>query len=275
MGKIVSLNNERVRRVQALERSTRRRYHEGLFVAEGLRLVQELLDVDLPIHEVFYTPVFAESVPGSSLVAACMERANSCWEVSAEVMQALADTETSQGILVVLPIPDLPCDASAPFTLIPDGIRDPGNLGTMLRTAWAAGVSQVLLPPGMVDYTNPKVVRAAMGAHFHIPIHRTTWDDIRSGLDGVEVWLAEAGPGTPYDVVDWCGPVALIVGGEAEGASPAGHALAAGRHVTIPMARGVDSLNAAMAAVIVLFEVARQRGVGRDAIPGICDCPAR
>lgn len=97
MGKIVSLNNERVRRVQALERSTRRRYHEGLFVAEGLRLVQELLDVDLPIHEVFYTPVFAESVPGSSLVAACMERANSCWEVSAEVMQALADTETSQG----------------------------------------------------------------------------------------------------------------------------------------------------------------------------------
>jgi len=263
MAKIVSLNNERVRRVQALERSTRRRFHEGLFVAEGLRLVHEALTVGLPIHEAFYTAAFAESAPGGALVAACAERANSCWEVSAEVMQALADTETPQGILIVLPIPDLHCDAAAPLTLIPDAIRDPGNLGTMLRTAWAAGVSQVLLPPGTVDYTNPKVVRAAMGAHFALPIHRATWDDIHTGLHGVEAWLAEAGPGTPYDAVDWRGRAALVVGGEAEGASPAGRALAAGRRVTIPMARGVDSLNAAMAAVIVLFEAARQRGVGR------------
>lgn len=263
MGKIVSLNNERVRRVQALERSTRRRYHDGLFVAEGLRLVQEALVADISIHEVFYTAALAESVPGGTLVAACIERANSSWEVSAEVMQALADTETPQGILIVAPIPNSRCDAAAPLTLIPDAIRDPGNLGTMLRTAWAAGVSQVLLPPGTVDYTNPKVVRAAMGAHFALPVRRATWDDIRVDLDGVDVWLAEAGPGTPYDAVDWRGRVALIVGGEAEGASHEGRALAVGRHVTIPMARGVDSLNAAMAAVIILFEAARQRGVGR------------
>jgi TrmH family RNA methyltransferase len=263
MGKIVSLNNERVRRVQALERSTRRRYHDGLFVAEGLRLVQEILNVALPIHEAFYTAAFAESASGSSLVTACMERADSCWEVSEEMMQALADTETPQGILAVLPIPDLRCDAIAPLTLIPDAIRDPGNLGTMLRTAWAAGVSQVLLPPGTVDYTNPKVVRAAMGAHFHISVHRATWEEIRAALNKAEVWLAEAGPGIPYDVVDWRGCVALVVGGEAEGASPEGRALAVDRHVTIPMACGVDSLNAAMAAVIVLFEAARQRGVGR------------
>ena len=263
MSKIVSLNNERVRRVQALERSTRRRYHDGLFVAEGLRLVQEILNVDFPIHELFYTAAFAESAPGRSLVATCVERANSYWEVSQAVMQALADTETPQGILAVLPIPDLRCDASAPLTLVPDAIRDPGNLGTMLRTAWAAGVSQVLLPPGTVDYTNPKVVRAGMGAHFHIPIHRATWEEIHAGLDGSEVWLAEAGPGTSYDAVDWRRRVALVVGGEAEGASPEGRVLAVDRHVTIPMAPGVDSLNAAMAAVIVLFEAARQRGVGR------------
>jgi len=266
MGRIVSLNNGRVRRVQALERSTRRRYHEGLFVAEGLRLVQEILNADLSIHEVFYTAAFASSAPGSALVTACLERTSACWEVSAEVMQALADTETPQGILVVLPIPDLHCDAAAPLTLIPDAIRDPGNLGTMLRTAWAAGVSQILLPPGTVDYTNPKVVRAGMGAHFYLPVRRAAWEEIRAGMDGVEVWLAETGPGIPYDAVDWRGRVALIVGGEAEGASPEGRALAAGRHVTIPMACGVDSLNAAMAAVIVLFEAARQRGVGRGAM---------
>jgi TrmH family RNA methyltransferase len=263
MGKIVSLKSERVRRVQTLERSTRRRYHEGLFVAEGLRLVQEILAADLPIHEVFYTAAFVESASGHDLVTGCVERTNACWEVSEDVMQALADTETPQGILVVLPIPDLHCDAAAPFTLIPDGIRDPGNLGTMLRTAWAAGVSQVLLPPGTVDYTNPKVVRAGMGAHFYLPIHRATWEDIHTGLGATEVWLAEAGPGTPYDAVNWRGRVALVVGGEAEGASSEGRALAADQHVTIPMAPGVDSLNAAMAAVIVLFEAARQRGIGR------------
>jgi len=263
VGKIVSLSNERVRRVQALERSTRRRYQESLFVVEGLRLAQEAVDAGSPIHEAFYTAAFAASAAGQSLVAACAARAASCWEVSSEVMQALADTETPQGILLVVPILHLPCEAQSPLTLIPDAVRDPGNLGTMLRTAWAAGVSQVLLPPGTVDYTGPKVVRAGMGAHFHLPLRRATWDEIRAAVAGSAIWLAEAGPGTPYDAVDWRGRVTLIVGGEAEGAGPEGRALAAGRHVVIPMAPGVDSLNAAMAAAILLFEAARQRGVGR------------
>lgn len=176
----------------------------------------------------------------------------------------LADTETPQGILLVMAIPALHGDETAPFILIPDGVRDPGNLGTMLRAAWAAGVSQVLLPPGTVDYTSPKVVRAGMGAHFHLPLRRAAWDEIRAVVVEAAVWLAEAGPGTPYDAVDWRGCIVLVVGGEAEGASPEGRALAAGRHVVVPMARGVDSLNAALASAIVLFEAARQRGVGRD-----------
>jgi TrmH family RNA methyltransferase len=233
-------------------------------VVEGLRLAQEALDAGLPIREAFYTEAFAESAPGKSLIDACVARSESSWEVSPDVMQVLSDTETPQGILLVMPIPDLPCDEEAPFILIPDNVRDPGNLGTMLRAAWAAGVSQVLLPPGTVDYTSPKVVRAGMGAHFHLPLRRAAWDEIRAVVARADVWLAEAGQGTPYDAVDWRGRVALIVGGEAEGAGPAGRTLAAGRHVVIPMARGVDSLNAAMASAIVLFEAARQRGVGRE-----------
>lgn len=264
MGRIVSLNNERVRRVQALERSTRRRYHEGLLVVEGLRLAQEALGAGLPIHEAFYTATFAAGALGQSLVDACTTRSISAWEVAPEVMQALSDTETPQGILLVMPIPDLRCSEDAPLILIPDNVRDPGNLGTMLRAAWAAGVSQVLLPPGAVDYTSPKVVRAGMGAHFHLPLRRAAWDEIRALVAEAAVWLAEAGQGTPYDAVDWRGRVALIVGGEAEGAGPEGRALAADRRVVIPMARGVDSLNAALASAIVLFEAARQRGVGRE-----------
>jgi TrmH family RNA methyltransferase len=263
VGRIVSLNNERVRRVQALERSTRRRYHEGLLVVEGLRLAQEALGAGLPVREVFYTEAFAGSVSGKPLVDACVVQSVSSWEVSPDVMQALADTETPQGILLVMPIPALRCGEDAPFSLIPDSIRDPGNLGTMLRAAWAAGVSQVLVPPGTVDYTSPKVVRAGMGAHFHLPMRRAAWDEIRAVSAGADVWLAEVGQGTPYDAVDWRGRVALIVGGEAEGASLEGRTLAAGRHVVIPMARGVDSLNAAMASAIVLFEAARQRRIGR------------
>ncbi len=263
MSRIVSLNNERVRRVQALERSTRRRYHEGLLVVEGLRLAQEALGAGLPIHEAFYTETFTAGALGKSLVDTCAARFISAWEVAPDVMQALSDTETPQGILFVMPIPDLHCREDAPFTLIPDNVRDPGNLGTMLRAAWAAGVSQVLLPPGTVDYTSPKVVRAGMGAHFQLPLRRAAWDEIRARVAEADVWLAEAGQGTPYNAVDWRGRVALIVGGEAEGAGPEGRALAASRRVVIPMARGVDSLNAALASAIVLFEAARQRGVGR------------
>lgn len=225
-------------------------------------MVQEALDTALPIHEVFFTEHFASSAAGKPLVDTSAARAATCWEVSDDVMAAMSDTETPQGILAVMPIPNLHCRAEVPFTLIPDSVRDPGNLGTILRTAWATNVSQVLLPPGTVDYLNPKVVRAGMGAHLHVPMRQVSWDVIRDVATGADVWLAEAGRGTCYDGVDWRGRVALIVGGEAEGASSEGRALAGDRHVYIPMAAGVDSLNAAMAAVVLLFEAARQRRVG-------------
>jgi TrmH family RNA methyltransferase len=232
-----------------------------MLAIEGLRLVQEVLNTDLSIHKVFYTETVASGASGRSVVEACAARAIACWEVSADVMDAMSDTETPQGILIVMPIPDLRCRADDPFTLIPDSVRDPGNLGTILRTAWAAGVSQVLLPPGTVDYLNPKVVRAGMGAHLHMPMQQASWDKIRSIVGNADVWLAEANRGTRYDAVDWRGRVTLVVGGEAEGASDEGRALAGDRCVYIPMAANVDSLNAAMAAVVLLFEAAKQRHV--------------
>ncbi|MBC7225129.1 MAG: RNA methyltransferase, partial [Anaerolineae bacterium] len=116
------------------------------------------------------------------------------------------------------------------------------------------------LPPGTVDPTNPKVVRAAMGAHFRLPLRpRAAWDAIAERLSGRPTWLAAPQGGTPYDQVDWKAPSALIIGGEAEGASPEAEALATGR-VHIPMAQGVESLNAAVAAAVLLFEARRQRG---------------
>ncbi|MBN2004072.1 MAG: RNA methyltransferase [Anaerolineae bacterium] len=261
VSQITSLNNDRVRRVQALMRSTRRRLHEGLFAIEGRRLVQEALDAGLPLVEVFFTADFAADPAGQALVEAVCERSGSCWEVPASVFAVLADTETPQGVLAVLPLPDLPLppDDASGLVLIPDGVRDPGNLGTILRAAWAAGVAQVWLPPGTADVTNPKVVRAGMGAHFHVPMRRATWDELQEGLAGFSVWLAEAGHGVAYDAVDWRGRMALIVGGEATGPGAAARALNGAHGVYIPMAAGVDSLNVAVATAVLLFEAARQR----------------
>ncbi len=260
VGRIESLSNDKVRRVQALLRSTRRRHREGLLVAEGVRLVREAVVAELPLTWCFYTADFAATAVGGALVERiAMAGEGALWEVTPEVLAALTDTETPQGVVVVMPTPVLPAPDAPAVTLILDGVRDPGNLGTILRTAWAAGVSQVLLPPGAVDPTNPKVVRAGMGAHFHVPIRRCGWDEICAEVAGASVWLAAADGATLYDAVDWRGRVALIMGGEAEGAGPEARALAGSRRVMIPMAPGVESLNAAVATAILLFEMARQR----------------
>ncbi len=178
-------------------------------------------------------------------------------EVPDDVMRAMSDTVTPQGVLAVLPLPELATGDGPQYVLIPDLVRDPGNLGTMLRTAWAADITQVLLPPGSVDPTNPKVVRAAMGAHFRLPIRSAGWDEIWERVGDARVFVAEARRGQPYNEVNWRGDVALVVGGEAAGAG--GEARAAAAYVHIPMARGAESLNAAVAAGILLFEGARQR----------------
>lgn len=264
MGQITSLNNERVRRAQALQRGARRRDREGLLTVEGLRLADEALRWGGPIAEAFYTETFAASEAGRPLLAALADRAIPCWETAEAVFATLADTQTPQGILLVLPLPELPVPSRPALVLAPDGVRDPGNLGTMLRTAWAVGVSAVLLPPGTVDVYNPKVVRAGMGAHFHVPLRCAPWSDIAERVAGTQVWLAEAGRGTVYDAVDWRAPTTLIVGGEAQGAGHEARALAGNRGVYIPMAAGVDSLNVGVATAVLLFEAARQRrqGVG-------------
>jgi TrmH family RNA methyltransferase len=119
-------------------------------------------------------------------------------------------------------------------------------------------VGQVLLAPGTVDLYNPKVVRGAMGAHLRLPVHCDDWPAISKRAAGRSVWLADAAAEAAYDAVDWAQPSALIVGSEASGAGQEAADLATGR-VSIPMAGRGDSLNAAMAATVILFEVARQR----------------
>jgi TrmH family RNA methyltransferase len=157
-----------------------------------------------------------------------------------------------------LPFPQLEVPAHPSLLLIVDALRDPGNLGTLLRSAAGANADAAILAPGTVDAYNPKVVRGAMGAHFRVPVLTEDWNAIATRVHGLDVWLAAANAETLYTQVDWGRPCALIVGGEAEGISERASKLAMGR-AGIPLARGVESLNAGVAGSIFLFEIARQR----------------
>ncbi|HLU08834.1 MAG TPA: RNA methyltransferase, partial [Oceanobacillus sp.] len=139
-----------------------------------------------------------------------------------------------------------------------DNLRDPGNMGTILRTAAAAGVEVVLLSPGSVDAYNPKVLRGGMGAHFRIPVLEASWTRIAVYCRDLTVYLADMQGDVTYDAADWQQAWALIIGSEAHGESEEASALARQR-VYIPMVSETESLNAAVAAGIILFEAARQR----------------
>ncbi len=258
---ITSLRNDKVRLARSLQTRRRVRRRERRFVIEGFRLCEEAARAGVVPHFVLYTQPVAEEARGAALLPAWAEAGVSCYEVSTAIMNACSDTESPQGLLAVVPIPRLPRPDHPTLTLILDRLRDPGNLGTVLRAALAAGVEQVLLAPGTVDVTNPKVVRAGAGAHFRLPMATQGWGRIAEAIAGCRVYLAAAEGERTYTDVDWREPVALIVGGEAAGTGERAQALAK-ETVSIPMAAGVESLNAAVAAAVLLFEVARQR---RDA----------
>jgi TrmH family RNA methyltransferase len=256
---ITSTSNDKVKYVRKLQSQKDVRRHDQHLVLEGVRLVEEVLRANLVPALVLYTEELAGEGRGKALLATLRALDAPCYAVSESVMGSCSDTRTPQGILVVLSFPDLTPPEPCTFVLIADRLRDPGNLGTLLRTALAAGVEQVLLAPGTVDFSNPKVVRSAMGAHLWLPILDADWGAIARTVAGCDVWLAAAGGGRRYTEVDWTRPAALILGSEAHGAGKRARSLARGR-VSIPVQPTVESLNAAVAGAIILFEVVRQRG---------------
>ena len=259
---ITSSQNAKIKLVRALLGRAKERRQAGAFVVEGVRLVEEAHKRDWRFEIVLYDKSLSER--GKLLVDRLASHQVEVEEVSESLMKPLSDTETPPGILAVLKFSNFPISNSLDFILIPDQIRDPGNLGTLLRSAAAAGVQAVLLPPETTDAFAPKVVRAGMGAHFRLPVRSMTWEEIgqltRSA--NLQMYLADMG-GTSCWETDLRRPLALIVGGEAEGASEAARSLA-DRQISIPMMGQVESLNAGVAGSVLMFEVLRQR---RTALP--------
>ncbi len=292
---ITSAANEKVKYVRSLYRR-RVRYRERHFVIEGVRLVEEAFRAGIVPALIFYSEGIDVTPGGGDLLVEIHRGKAPAFAVSEKVMKATADTVSPQGVLAVVPFVELApppvlsdvlslskgtVEGPRPsLVLVIDRLRDPGNLGAILRSANAAGVEQVILAPKTVDPYNPKVVRGAMGAHFRLPILALSWPEIAETLAGVHVLLADARAEPAYYEVDWTQPSALIIGSEAHGASQEAKELAAST-IAIPMYGGAESLNAAMAASVILFEAARQRrssgaaAWGEQGSAGFTDCWAR
>ncbi len=253
---ITSAANPKIKLVRALQTKRGRREAEQAFVVEGVRLVEEAARAGVAARLVLHAAgLDARSQAALEQLARLGGEVET---VAAEVLAQASDTQAPQGLLAVLPWPVLGLPSPLSFALVLDRLGDPGNLGTVLRAAEAAGAQAVFLAPGTVDVYNPKVVRAAMGAHFHLPIVAAGWEALERALAGLALWRAEAHAGLAYDRVDWRRPSALLLGSEAAGPGDAARRLAP-NCVHIPMAGQAESLNAAVAAAVLMFEVARQR----------------
>lgn len=266
---LTSLHNPRLARVRALLEKKKARDEEQAFAVEGVRLVEEALATGWQPELVLYSAQLSRR--GLQVVQNFRQQGAEVWEIAPELMDTLTGTETAPGLVAVMPARQLPLPENLTFALITDNLRDPGNLGTLLRTAAAAGVQAALLSPGTTDAFAPKVLRAGMGAHFRLPIYHLSWDEIHAFCEPpqlaadssgrkLRVFLAEAARGSVCWDVDLRQPLALMVGSEAEGASSQALALA-DIFIRIPMPGQSESLNAAIAASILLFEIVRQRRI--------------
>ena len=252
---ITSSQNSKIKLVRALLGRAKERREANAFVVEGVRLIEEAVNSNWEFRFVLYDETLSER--GKSQVESLKSRGVDVEMISESLMKSLSETETPQGILAVLEFKQLPLTNSLDFVLIPDQIRDPGNLGTLLRSAAATGVHAVLLPPETTDAFAPKVIRSGMGAHFRLPIHSVTWEEIKTQTKGLQIYLADMNGQSCWET-DLRQPLALIVGGEAEGASEEARKLAT-QKISIPMTGNVESLNAGVAGSVLMFEVVRQR----------------
>jgi TrmH family RNA methyltransferase len=272
---ITSPSNPKVALLRSLHTS-KGRAGAGAFLVEGPHVIGAAIEAGIAPFLLLYEPAtLGRTEEGRTLLDVLTQISETGQMEALEVnMRALAhacDTQTPQGVAGAVALADVAPERLRarrrgrfrPLVLVLDGVADPGNLGTILRSALAADVDEVLLTPGCVDPYSPKVVRAASGAHFHLPIvSQQSWEQIAQRLSGApktaQILLAEARAARPYYDVDLTQRTALIIGNEAHGPSAQARRLATER-VSIPMWNGVESLNAAIAASLLLFEAARQQ----------------
>ena len=250
-------------RILTLARDLKRRKareREGLFVVEGIRSIEELLRSPLEVVGVLTAPKLVESSRGAAVINELRTQGRTVAEVDEREFRSAAETDSPQGVLAIARVPERSLDALAQVTplriLVLDAVQDPGNVGTLLRTAAALGVHATIALPGTVDVWNAKVVRSAMGAHFHHLALHTTDEVLRAFLrdTGIPLWTSDAAGEPLGRTVAAPARLALAVGNEGSGVTPALRSLAE-RTVSLPITTAIESLNVAVAAGILLYEL--------------------
>ncbi len=250
---ISSRQNKHIRFVRSLQKKAALRRSEEKFVLEGDRLIADALSRGGNPDLALYSPEKANY----DLIAQLQNKRCTLLPVSDEILAHVSDTQQAPGILTVFQIPKPRIPQRSERVLVLDGIREPGNLGTILRSASAAGVDLAILAPSCVDPYNSKALRAGMGAHFSLPVVEASWKEISSFCAGLAIYAAMAEGKALYSDVNWREAWALILGNEAHGISQQARRLTL-QTITIPMSRGTESINVASAAAVILFEAQRQ-----------------
>jgi len=269
--KITSLQNPRVKQLVKL-RDRRPRDEAGVFLIEGYREIRRALEKRVPLAEVYFSPDWFLGENEPALLEQAHLAGAKLFDLTKDVFAKVAYRERPDGLLAVAPqwrrsLDDLLLPAE-PFLLVVESIEKPGNLGTILRSADAAGCQAVIVCDAVTDLFNPNVVRASTGVLFSVPC-------VVAGSENVQAWLKARGirtiattpaAQTIYSDANLRGPLAVVMGSEQYGLSDFWLAQA-DLPVRIPMAGQADSLNVAMATIVTLFEAVRQRNAVSPPLP--------
>ncbi|MDX9871439.1 MAG: RNA methyltransferase [Clostridia bacterium] len=272
MEKITSVQNTLIKETKKLQQKKHRELQQK-YLVEGVRLLEEALKTDV-LESFFYDETLLKTARGNDLLQKILEYQVSVshtnvHEVTEAVLKDLAETETPQGAVAVArqkhaSLEGLRRDKADGLLLILDGLQDPGNLGTLLRTAWACGAKAVITLPGTAEAYNGKVVRATMGSIFYIPVvPDVSWEDVFNWCreEGYTLAAGDMAGEKLYTEVAYPPKTALVIGNEGQGLKNV-RAEELDCRVRIPLANGVESLNAAVAGGILLYEIIRDKRLG-------------
>jgi len=259
---ITSRQNPAIKLLRGLLSQRKARQREGLFAVEGDRLVGEALRAGWPVHTVLLRRPARDEHAAESLATDCRQAGARLIACAADVLDSALDVDASVDAVGLLHLPqgNAPLATEGPLAaFVLEDVRDPGNLGAILRTAHAAGMSGVVLAGHCADPFSPKAVRAACGALFRLPLVAVLEPEaVRTVLPRARHWAACAGGGEAWHCVDVRGPSALWLGNEAHGLSDRAVELCDGR-IHVPIAPAAESLNVASTAALLTFELLRQR----------------
>jgi TrmH family RNA methyltransferase len=256
--------NESVQRLRRLVEDRRARWTERAFVAEGSKLVAEALAAGAALQAV-YIDAGAAREADWDLAARCMEAGATLYELQDGLLGRACNTVTPQPLAAIASMLDVPLQAlraeAERVIVVCSGMQEPGNAGTVVRSAAASGAGAVVFCAGSVDVFNPKAIRSSAGALFHVPVvagGRAEEVVVELGRWGLRRMGASARDGRDYTEVNLASRTAIVLGNESRGLSESVVARLDGL-LTIPMARASESINVAMAASVICFEAARQR----------------